>query len=122
MPTNDLSKLIDLERDAWTALSTSGDAATAFYGDVLADEVLMLLPGGLVIDDRAQVIDSMGGAPWESFELSDERVVPLTDDSAVVAYRATAVRQGHEYTALFASTYIRADGVWRLVLHQQTPV
>ncbi len=114
--------LIDLERSAWKALSTSGEAATAFYDRALAEDVLMLLPGGLVIDDRATVVDSMGGAPWDSYDLSDERVVELTDDSAVVAYRATASRQGQDYEALFASTYVRVDGDWRLALHQQTPV
>jgi hypothetical protein len=119
MPTNEL---IELERAAWTALSTSGEAAAAFYSDALADDVLMLLPGGLVIDDRAQVIDSMRGAPWDSFELSDERVLDLTADSAVVAYRAIARRQGDDYTALFNSTYIRVGGAWRLAVHQQTPV
>jgi hypothetical protein len=119
MPTNEL---IELERAAWTALSTSGEAAAEFYSTVLADAVLMLLPGGMVIDDRAQVIDSMRGAPWDSFELSDERVLELNADSAVVAYRATARRQDIDYTALFNSTYVRVDGAWRLAVHQQTPV
>lgn len=82
----------------------------------------MLLPGGLVIDDRARVIESMRGTPWTSFELTDERVLPLTEESAVVAYRATARREGDDYTALFNSTYVREGNSWRLALHQQTPV
>ncbi|MGI8575519.1 MAG: nuclear transport factor 2 family protein [Egibacteraceae bacterium] len=114
--------LLALERTAWEALSSSGDAAADYYAEVLAGKVLMLLPGGLVIDDRAKVIDSMRGAPWTSFELADERVLELTGDSAVVAYRATAQRDGGEYTALFTSTYVREGGSWRLTVHQQTPV
>ena len=82
----------------------------------------MLLPGGMVIDSRAEVINSMRGAPWTSFELSDERVVDLGASSAVVAYRATARRGDDEYTALFTSTYVRDGDAWRLALHQQTPV
>lgn len=113
---------LDLEHRGWAALATGGDAAAAFYDAVLADEVLMLLPGGLVLDDRAAVVDSMRGAPWSSYELADERVVPLSDSSVVVAYRATARRDGPPYTALFASTYARRDGTWKLVVHQQTPV
>src|SRR5690606_11573268 len=66
--------------------------------------------------------DSMRGAPWDAYELSDERVLTLGDDGAVVAYRATASRAGSDYTALFASTYVRARGAWRLALHQQPPV
>ena len=118
----DHAELIDLEHEAWKALTTGGAAATAFYERVLAGEVLMLLPGGLVIDDRAEVIASMGGDPWSSFSLSDERVIELTDDSAVVAYRASAHRGGVEYRALFNSTYVREADGWRLRLHQQTPI
>jgi hypothetical protein len=36
--------LIELERSAWLALSTDGDAAAAHYEASLADEVLMLRP------------------------------------------------------------------------------
>lgn len=114
--------LIELEREAWQALSTDGDTAAAHYEEVLAVEVLMLLPGGLVIGDRQQVIDSMRGAPWDSFELRDERVLPLGAECAVVAYRARAQRGGQPYEALFNSTYVREHGAWRLALHQQTPL
>jgi hypothetical protein len=109
-------ELIDLEREAWKALSTSGAEAAAFYERTLADEVLMLLPGGMVIDDRQQVISSMQGEPWSSYELDDERVL------AVVAYRGRARRGDTDYAALFNSTYVRVDGSWRLAVHQQTPI
>lgn len=115
-------ELIDLERRGWEALSTSGEAATAFYEAALAHQVLMLFPGGFIIDDRDAVVASMGGPPWDSFEISDVRVLPLSDAASVVAYRATAVREGREYTALFNSTYVRYGGEWKLALHQQTPV
>ena len=114
-------ELLDLERRAWEALSTEGGAAP-FYEEVLADDVLLLLPGGMVIDDRRQVVDSVRGAPWASFELSDERVHELSETCAVVAYRGVATRDGNEYVALFNSTYVRREGGWRLALHQQTPV
>ena len=113
--------LIDREREAWRALSTPG-AAAGFYADVLADDVLFLLPGDLVIDDRQAVIDSMGGPPWSSFDLTAMRVVSLSPTSAVVTYRGSAVRDGQTYTALFSSTYVLdLAGSWRLRLHQQTP-
>jgi hypothetical protein len=117
-----MQELLDLERRGWEALSTSGEAAAALYEEVLADEVLMLFPGGMVMDDRSQIVASMTGPPWQSFEISDERVLPPSGSAAVVAYRGTAVRGGADYTALFNSTYIRQEGAWRLALHQQTPV
>lgn len=117
------AELLALERAGWDALSTSGAAATAFYDWVLAAEVLMLLPGGMVLDDRATVVASMGGGdPWTGYELHDERVVQLGPDAAIVAYRATAHRRDDAYDALFASTYARHDGTWQLAAHQQTPI
>jgi hypothetical protein len=121
MPVTD--QLIDLEHAAWEALSTDGETAADFYAENLAQDILMLLPGGMVIDDREAVIDSMRGAPWSSFEISEERILPLSQASAVVSYRATAVREdSDDYTALFNSTYVLEDGAWRLALHQQTPI
>ena len=76
---------LELERAAWQALATEG-AAAGFFAEVLADDVLILMPGGMVIDDRDAVVASMGGPPWSSFELSDERIVSPTDDCTVVAY------------------------------------
>jgi hypothetical protein len=113
--------LVELERAGWEALSTDG-AAAPWYEEVLAGDVLFLLPGGMVIDDRSEVVRSMDGTPWSAFELSDLRVLPLGPDAAVVAYRATATREGTTYEALFTSTYVREDQQWHLAVHQQTPV
>lgn len=121
-PTSSHADVVELERAGWQALSTPGEAAAAFYQRVLASSVLMLLPGGTVIDHRDRVVESMRGAPWDEFELSDERVLALTEDSAVLAYRARARRGDTDYEALVNSTYVREDGAWRLALHQQTPI
>jgi hypothetical protein len=115
-------EVLQLERAGWLALSTSGDAARAFYREHLADDVLMLLPGGTVIDDRAKALDSMSGQPWDGFELADERAIRLSDDSTTVIYRATARRDDTTYEALMSSTWVRTDEGWRLVVHQQTPL
>jgi len=120
--TTELEELVSLERSGWEALSTDGSTAASFYGDVLAHDVLMLLPGGMAIDDRAAVVASMQGDPWDSYQLQDERVMDLGGSAAVVAYRAVARRAGHEYAALCNSTYVRQDGQWKLALHQQTPI
>ncbi len=115
-------ELVEMERAGWDALSAGGDVATSHYADVLAERVLFLLPGGMLLDDRPAVIDSMGGEPWSSYRLFDERVIKLGDDAAVLAYRTMATRDGTEYEALVNSTYVRAAGAWKLAVHQQTPV
>lgn len=115
-------ELLEMERTGWDALSTGGDVAASHYADVLAGTVLFLLPGGMVLDDCAAVIDSMGGDPWSSYQFSDERVVELNEDCAVLPYRARAMRNNTEYAALINSTYVRHGGTWKLAVYQQTPV
>lgn len=114
---------IDLERQGWRALATDGATARRFYDEVLGDRPVMLFPGGLRLDDRDTILDSLGGRPWSSFELADEQVTRPADGVAVVSYRASA-RRGDDpaYDALIASVYVEVDGRWRLVLHQHTPV
>jgi hypothetical protein len=112
----------ELERAGWQALATGPREATAFYEHVLDDTVLMLLPGGLVIDDRAAVVSSMGGSPWTAYHLDDVRELHPTDDTAVVAYAAVAERVGSPaYSALVSSLYVRRPSGWKLAVHQQTP-
>ena len=112
--------LEELERRGWDALSTDG-AGGPFYDDVLDDEPIMLLPGGMVLTDRAAMVEAMSGPPWSSHELEDVQVRMLGDDAGIVTYGVVARRGGDEYSALMASAYVRRDGRWRLAFHQQTP-
>ena len=114
--------LAAVEEQGWRALSTGPEAATGFYERVLDDDVVMLLPGGLVLDDRATILQSMAGPPWSAYELQDLRVLRLAADAGLVVYGVVARRgDGPEYSALISSAYARRADGWRLVLHQQTP-
>lgn len=112
----------DLERRGWDALCAP-EGARRFYEEVLADDVVMLFPGGTRVEGRAAVLDSMGGPPWAWYRLEDVAVRELGAAAAIVTYGVTAQRPGSEpYNALCSSAYRRdAAGAWRLVVHQQTP-
>jgi hypothetical protein len=113
-------ELAALERQGWDALATSGAAARTFYERVLDHDVLMLLPGGLVLDDRAAIVEAMSGQPWSRYTLEDLRARRPTPDTGLVTYGAVADRDGKAYSALMSSLYVRRDG-WKLIFHQQTP-
>lgn len=118
-----MDEVLDLERRGWEALSADPETARGFYADVLADDVVMLLPGGLRIDGRDDCLDAMSGAPWDAHELRDEVVLPLGDGAATVTYRVRARRGDQDpYEALVGSTFVRAPGGWKLAVHQQTPI
>lgn len=114
--------VVKLEEQGWRALSSSPGEAVAFYDDVLDERVVMVLPGGTILDDRAAILDSMSGSPWASYEIEGLLLVQPTDDVVAVVYAVTARRAGDpEYSAHVASTYVRRDEGWKLTLHQQTP-
>ena len=115
-------ELVELEERGWRALSEGGEAATAFYEQVLAEHAVMIFPGGLLIKGKARILESMEGPPWQWFELQDAEVIALSDDTYAVAYEVSAQREGSQvYHALISSIYTRAGDGWQLVLHQQSP-
>lgn len=108
----------ELERRGWEALS--GPDGAAFYRDLMADDGLMVFPG-LTLDKAATVRAIAGVRPWQRYWLDEVRVTGA-GDTAVITYRATSRRDGEaEYCARMSSVYVRIDGRWRLVLHQQSP-
>jgi hypothetical protein len=114
-------EVVALERAGWAALASGPGEATTHYDGILADDVVMLLPGGTVITDRSRVVESMGGPPWDSYDLEDVSVLEPVPGTALVHYGGRATRDGREYSALFGSLYVRRSEGWRMVAHQQTP-
>jgi hypothetical protein len=117
-----LNELVELEEQGWLALSTEGDAGKRFYASVLRNDALMLFPGGIRIEGRENILQSLGSQPWESYQIEDAQVFWLTTDVATLVYKATAQRKGRPpYLALISSTYVWDSG-WKLVVHQHTPM
>lgn len=117
-----LDELLDLEHQGWKSLCNSTGAD--FYGQIMTSDGVMVLAHGQVFDRQA-VIDSLNEAPpWRTYDITDERLIALSDDHAILVYTGRAYRdeEGPAFTALMSSVYTRQDGTWRLALYQQTPV
>jgi hypothetical protein len=112
-------ELEELERRGWEALS--GREGPAFYREVMADDGLMVFPG--MVLDKAATLEVMASvAPWATFQLRDVRQIRALPDCGMVVYRAEAHREGEQmYSAEMTSIYVRRDGRWQLLLHQQSP-
>lgn len=118
-----MQDLIQLEQEGWRALSSPGNAARDFYDSRLAEDAVMLFPGGMRIEGKGNILESFASQPWQSFHMEDQSVVIPSEDMGIVIYKVTAQRQDSvPYSALASSTYALRDGRWLLVLHQQTPV
>lgn len=119
---DDTRDVLAAEQEGWVALADNPVRATAFWEQHLDDEVLLLLPGGLRIEDRDEALAAMGGPPWSSYRLDDLRALPVAEGVVVVGYAVTARREAEApYDALVSSTWAWRPGGWRLAVHQQTP-
>lgn len=118
----DMTDLLRLEQAGWMSLCDgSGDV---FYGRAMTADAVMVLADGSILDHE-QVVASLRDAPaWSSFEMSDERLVPIGSDAAALVYTARASRAtgDPDFVAVMTSVYVRDGGEWRLALYQQTPV
>ena len=117
--------------DAWTSCSNwntpVGSAlcdgtASAFYGDLMSEDGVMVLADGSVMT-RDDVVTALAEAPpWSSYDIDDPRCVPLGDAAAALVYTGTGRRDGSDdFVGVMTSVYVRRDGRWALALFQQTP-
>lgn len=111
--------LLALEHEGWDALCEQRGGS--FYGELMTDDGLMVLVNGYVLD-RDAVVASLNDSPsWDSYEISEPRLVPLGEDAAVLVYRARAQRGSDApFEAIMSSIYRLVDGEARLALYQQT--
>ena len=117
-----MQDLIELEEQSWQALSSTNEEAKRFYSNLLTDDAVMLFPGGLRLEGKEVILDSIAAQPWTSFQIEVPKVVSLSEHSGVVVYKVTAQRENsNPYTALIGSTYTLHEGTWKMALHQQTP-
>lgn len=119
MTSLDMDHLGRLERDGWDALCRSEGAD--FYGERMADDGVMILVNGAVLD-RDAVRAALDAAPaWDGYEITDERLIPAGPSAATLVYRATAHRGDEDpFAAVMSSTYALVAGSTRLTVYQQT--
>ncbi|MDO5052548.1 MAG: nuclear transport factor 2 family protein [Pseudoclavibacter sp.] len=121
MTLGDIDEVLELEHRGWAALCR-GDGG-GFYGRLMAPDAVMVLAHGFVLDREAVVASLDGAPPWERYEITGERAVPLGPDAVALVYTARAWRGESCFQALMSSSYRRDEhGAWRLALYQQTPL
>lgn len=114
------TELTELEQQIWAA-NRAGDGGT--YERLLRADALLVSRFGVATKDQIVPMIQRNENPFERTELSDQRVVEVSPDSALITYRAdVTTAAGLSFSVLATSVYARADGSWRLALHQQTVV
>jgi hypothetical protein len=109
--------LFEIERNFWT-----GDAE--FYRRNLDEKCLVVfteMSGLMARNDIAATIKD--ASRWQKLHIDDKSSLALSDDVALLSYRANAMRdKGETYQALVSSAYVRRGGQWKMAFHQQTPL
>ena len=111
----DRSELWKMERSFW--LDGPG-----FYKSSMASDAQMVFPSPVGILAGEKIVEGLKQGPrWQSVDFEKKTETGL-GDTTVLAYKATGRRDGDDpYIALCASTYVKSDGKWVLLAHQQTP-
>ncbi|WP_069301081.1 nuclear transport factor 2 family protein [Neptunicoccus sediminis] len=93
-----------------------------FYESSMASDARMVFPSPVGILAGNEIVEALKKGPrWLSVDFEQKTETGL-GDTIVLAYKATGKRVGEDsYIALCASTYVKSDGRWVLLAHQQTP-
>lgn len=112
----DEATLWDMEERFWTGGLDSARATTA-------KNAVMIFPYPLGILQGDEIWSRLiPGAPWRSVGMTG-RTVSERRDLAIITYRVSAEKADEPiYQALCASTYLRDDGNWIRMSHQETSV
>ncbi len=115
-----LEELIALETEVWTAL-VEGDGEADER--LLSADFLGVYPTGYA--GRGDHVDQLAGGPTvRSFELSEARLVAVSETAALLAYRASYVRTGDDpepESMYVSSLWCQRDARWVNVFSQDTP-
>ena len=110
-------ELLRIERGFW-------DGDSAYYEQHLDDRCVTVfteMAGTFKKEDIARMITDSDR--WRDLSLDVKGCLEPVPGFAILTYAANARRKnGDPYSALVTSGYAKRDGVWKMALHQQTPL
>ena len=114
--------LLELERAGWDSLCNQ--TGSAYYGEHMRTNALMVLAHGMVMDRDLVVSALSESPPWRTYAIGDVRLIEVDNDNDVLVYTGTAYRAADApaFVGAMSSAYHRTDGGWKLVLYQQTQI
>jgi hypothetical protein len=116
---HDIEQFIRLESEVWEALATGDGEAD---GRLLSDDFLGVYTVGFA-DRAAHVAQLADGPTVIDYSLSETRLMALSDDMALLAYRAQFRRTGEadSESVLISSIWQERQGRWVNIFSQDTP-
>jgi hypothetical protein len=116
---HDIEHYIGLETEVWEALARGDGEAD---GRLLSDDFLGVYTVGFA--DRAAHVAQLADGPTVSdYSIHDGRLMALSDDMVLLAYRAEFRRPGEDdpESVLISSIWQEREGTWVNIFSQDTP-
>jgi hypothetical protein len=110
----DIDKLLTIEKGFWFE-------GANYYDQYITNKAVFVFPGmRLGKEDGVSAADQ---APrWDELDLTDEKLVEVSEDVAVLTYHTRAKRKRQKpYAGNITTVYRLEDGEPKMVFHQHTP-
>jgi len=110
-------EVLAIEKGFWTHADNP-----KFFEENLADGGISVMePMGFI--EKEQAVKMPAEKPWKKVEMLDVQAREVAPDCVIVAYHGRGMRDGDEkpYEGSIASTYVKNDGRWQLVLTSHQP-
>ena len=113
-------RIISLERQELDSIKSGNINA---FSDLLADDAVFLNSRGF--GDKALVLKNTAAFNLEDYSMDDIKVVPLSDNSGLIAYKLTEKGNAHGNeicgTVYASALWAERSGKWVCLFSQETP-
>jgi hypothetical protein len=93
----------------------------SYYQKHMAEGGLAVFSDMVMTKQQAAASTSGEGiSAWTDVGIEDVKVIELSADATALVYRGHAKRDGTPYSANVTSVYVRRNGEWQMILHQQS--
>ncbi len=108
--------LLAMERKLWSG-------GRSEYQRTLDEQCLIAFTEMAGVSSREEIAGQADANRWQDLDITVEGFLQPTDDVALLTYRASAARdKGEPYEVRVSSGYVRRNGGWKMMFHQQTPL
>jgi len=108
--------LLAMEEELWSG-------GQAEYRRTLDADCLIAFTEMAGVSSRDEIADQADANRWHDLNIEVEGFLQPTADVAFLTYHASAVRSDQKpYEARVSSGYVKREGGWKMMFHQQTPL
>lgn len=110
----DIEKLLKIETGFW-------HEGAEYYNKHISDAAMFVFPGMRL--NKEDGVNAADQAPrWDELELTNEKLIEISEKTAVLTYHAKGTREGREpYSGNITTMYQLEGGEPKMIFHQHTP-